>query len=114
MPTSTIRPPATRSARSYMLRWLRLTMNSFGSPSVSGRRFIAAGSSRAMQAAAPSISAAAAPAVAMPASAPVASLIARDAAACTSGISKQDRAASTMAATTSGAIMPPDRRVLVP
>ena len=106
--------PAERSARSYMLRWLRLTMNSFGSPSVSGSRFIAAGSSRAMQAAAPSMSAAAAPAVTMPASAPVAATISRHAAAWTSGTSKQDRAASAIAATTSGAIRPPDRRVLVP
>ena len=27
MPTSTMRPPATSIARSYMLRWLRTTMN---------------------------------------------------------------------------------------
>ncbi len=114
MPTSTMRPPAARSARSYMLRWLRSTMNSSGRPVLSGRRFIAAGSSRAMQAAAPSISAAAAPEVTMPACAPVASAMARQAAAWRSCISTQARAACAMAATTSASIMPPESRVLVP
>ena len=114
MPTSTIRPPATRMARSYMLRWLRTAMNSCGRPSVSGSRFIAPGSSRAMQAAAPSSSAAEAPDVTIPASAPVAAVMARLAAACSAGSSTVTRAASAIAASTSGAMLPPDSRVLVP
>ena len=75
-------------------------------PSVSGSRFIAPGSRPAMQAAAPSSSAAEAPEVTIPASAPVAPLMARLAAACSAGSSTVTRAASAIAAGTSGAMVP--------
>jgi len=97
-----------------MLRWLRTTMISLRPSVTSGSRFIRAVSRPARHAAAPSISAADAPLVTMPASAPVARAITRQAPACSDSMSTHSLDAACIAASTSGCIRPPDKRVTVP
>ena len=69
---------------------------------------------RAIDAAAASVSAAAAPVVTSPASAPVAWAMRALAASCSSPISTEARDAAAIASTTSGAMTAPPRRVSAP